>query len=294
MDVNEFLGWLTDGLDDAEKAVVTKAVQRDAVKAKAAGLKQQSEFDRIMSERQALQAELEGDQAAGKVGARQTRDWYEKNVAAIVANDKAIKAFNDKWGADAFTKAAAGELPAVTPPVNTGTGTLTEAQVQALVDARIKSGVSPAVAEADIQRLVDKRIAEGYAPKWGELVTGAGKIVLKHISAQRKTPLDFDAVTKLATEKTNGNLEAAYDEWDKPEREKVQQEARANEIKAAVAAERAKWDEERKQQNASRLINGGADATPSALSVHKGAEGFDRSALLRSMALDVQSAELTN
>lgn len=288
MDVNEFLGWLTDGLDDNEKAVVTKAVQRDVVKAKAAGLKAQSEFDAIITERQKLQAELDGDQAAGKLGTRAYREWYEKNFPSIIANDKAIKDFETKHGTGSFAKAAAGELPTVTPPVTSGVP-ITEAQIQALIDARVAAGASPKMAEADIQRMVDARIQGAYAPKWSDLLTDTGTIVQKHMYAKRTNLIDFKKVSSLATEK-NISIEAAYDEWDKPERDKMDAEARANEIKAAVATERTKWDEERKQQNATNMFPGGADATPSALSVHKGAEGFDKNSMIRDLARGWNSA----
>lgn len=273
MDVNELLGWLTDGLDDAEKAVVTKAVQRDAVKTKAAGLKAEAEFNKIVSERVALQQELEGDQAAGKVGTRAYRKWYEDNGNAAVENDKKIREFDAKHGAGSFAKALAGELPG--GGQNTGAG-LTEAQIQAMVDARIAAGAKPAVAEADIQRMVDSRIQGAYAPKWSELLEGTGSIVQKHMYAGRKTPIDFKKLSEIASTK-NVPLEAAYDEWDKPERERIAKEDTEKEITRRV-------DEEIQKRGNRTEFPAGADATPGALSVHKDADKFDKNAFARDLA----------
>ncbi len=268
--------WLTEGLDPAEAAVVKKAIERDTVKTKAAGYKAQAEFDTIIAERTALQEELEGNAAEKKVGSREYRKWYEKNAAAAIENDAKIREFDTKHGAGSFAKALAGELPA--GPVVAGQP-ISEAQVQALIDSKIAAGVKPAVAEAEIQRMVDARIQGAYAPKWSELLTDTGNIVQKHMFAKRSAPIDFKKVSEIAQSK-NIPLEAAYDEWDKPERDKA--------TTAATEAEIDRRVNEAILKRGAAEVPAGADATPGALSAAKApTDKFDRGALLREMQVDL-------
>jgi hypothetical protein len=131
----------------------------------------------------------------------------------------------------------------------------------------------------EVQRLVDRGIQERYAPRWSELLEGTGNLVQKHMFAGRKTPIDFKTVSKLAQEKYQGNLEMAYDEWDKPEREKTEVAARESEIKRRV-------DEELQKRGASANFPAGADLTPGTLSSRTKAETekFDKTALVRDLA----------
>jgi len=276
---------LTQGLDPDIAAKVTAQIQSDAVKTKLAGYKAQSEFDAIMTERQKLQAELDGDAAAGKLSARATREWYEKNSAAVIANDKAIKAFEDKHGAGTFAKLAAGEFTIPAAPGTDQTAALTQEQITAMVDARIKAGAAPAVAEADIQRLVDDRIQKQYAPKWSELLEGTLAISQKHMFAGRKNVIDPKELSKIANEK-NISLEAAYDIWDAPERQKVEAANRQAEIDAAIKAERVKWDDERVKENATKMFPAGADASPGSL-FKTAPKDFDPNELRRQMVQDL-------
>jgi len=77
MDIKELESWLVEGLDDTSKAAVVAALNRDSVKTKAAGLKQQGEYDAIQRQSAALQAELEG--ATDKPGTRAYAKWYNDN-----------------------------------------------------------------------------------------------------------------------------------------------------------------------------------------------------------------------
>lgn len=281
----DLIAMLTQGLDPDIAAKVTAQIQSDAVKTKLAGYKAQSEFDAIMTERQKLQAELDGDAAAGKLSARATREWYEKNSAAVIANDKAIKAFEDKHGAGTFAKLAAGEFTIPAAPGTDQTAALTQEQITAMVDARIKAGAAPAVAEADIQRLVDDRIQKQYAPKWSELLEGTLAISQKHMFAGRKNVIDPKELSKIANEK-NISLEAAYDIWDAPERQKVEAANRQAEIDAAIKAERVKWDDERVKENATKMFPAGADASPGSL-FKTAPKDFDPNELRRQMVQDL-------
>lgn len=290
MEITELLAWLTDGLDDAEKAVVTKSVMRDQVKAKAAGFKAQSEFDSIIAERGRLQQELDGDTANGKLGARATREWYEKNSAAVIANDKAIREFETKHGPGSFAKAAAGELPTT---ASVPGAVLTAADIDRIIAEKVKPG--QAMSEADLQRAIDKRFQEQYAPSTANTVVTAGHLLQKHMLAGRKNPIDFNALAKMANEQFAGNMEQAYDKWDEPERAKITASERETEIKSAIAAARQKWDDERIKENATKQFPAGADATPGNLSplAHAGGDKFDRSSLMREMVGDWNKAGTT-
>lgn len=237
MDINELTAWLTDGLDDAAKAVVTAAIQRDSVKAKTAGLKQQSEYDAIQSRTTALEAELNG--AEGQPGSREYKEWYSKNAKAI----EKLQADNAAYVAKYGTPEA---------PINQPSGT---------------PGVKTMTAE-EIQAEVDKRIQNNYAPRWASLLTDTGTIVQKHMFAGRKTPIDFKALEKIASEKTNGNLEAAYDVWDEPERVKTREADTERIITQRVNDELAK-------RGASQSFPGGADMTPGALAHRSSSETKD-------------------
>lgn len=252
MDVNALIEMLTEGLDSEQAAIVRKAVERDSVKTKASGLKQQSEYDAIAAKQAQLEAELNG--ANGQPGSKKYQEWYEKNFPEIQKLQERAAAYEAKYG------------------------TL-EAPKEPVVNQQ-QTGLS----EADIQRLVDQRIQTGYAPQWSELLTGTGQIVQKHMFAGRKQPIDFKQLAKIAAEKTNGNLEAAYDEWDRPEREKAEAADRENEIKRRV-------NEEIQKRGASQYFPAGADASPGALSVHKGStDKFDKAAMMRDLASTYMTA----
>lgn len=293
MEVQVLIDMLTEGLDDAEKATVTKAIQRDAVKAKASGLKAQNEFDAIVAERVKLQQELEGDQGANKLGARAYREWYEKNSPAITANDKAITEFDAKHGAGAFLKFAKGEfqIPVSTQP--TATSSLSADEVKNLIKENLKAnGVS--LTREDLEREIQKQFQEKQAPNIAGVLKTTGRIIQRHMYAGRKNEVDFDALEKIMDESAKSgkpiDIETAYSKWDQPEREKIEKESRAKELADAVASAKKGWDEEQVKKNAGSYFPAGADATPGALSVHKGAEGFDKNSMIRDLARNWNSA----
>lgn len=257
MEISELTAMLTDGLPADQAAIVKAAIERDSVKAKAAGLKAQAEFDAIQTRAATLQQELEG--TTDKPGSRAYQKWYNENYAAIEKLNKDVAAYDAKHGAGAYqTMISGGGAP---PTPSTGGGRV--------------------LSEEEVQRLVDKRIQEGYAPRWSDLLTNTGDLVQRHMFAGRKTPIDFTAVSKLAGEKYNGNLSLAYDEYDRPEREK---QAKLDED---ARVEKRVQDEVAKRQAAIQFPSG-ADFTPSTLSTRPKTEvdGFDKAKLQHELARD--------
>lgn len=264
MEINDLITMLTDGLDPTDAAIVRKAIERDAVKAKAVTLKQQSEYDAINARLIAFQQELEDQgqpgQAGYKAGAKTYANWYQQNYPKIQ------KLQEDK----AKYEAKYGTLEAPTTQSTTTT-------------------VGKQFTDADIQALVDQRIQQQYSPKWSDLLMGTGNLVQKHVLAGRKTPIDFAKVSQLAAEKYNSNLEQAYDEWDKPEREKEMKVAEDARVDQRVKDELAK-------RGASANFPAAADFTPGALSAHTKAEieKFDPEAFKREMARDLAGMQATS
>jgi len=296
MDVQVLIDMLTEGLPDDQKAVVTAAIQRDAVKAKAAGIKAQSEYDAIATERARLLAELDGDPAAQRPGSRAYQEWYQKNGAAVVKQAADIKAFEDKYGAGTFEKFAKGEFMPPNSNPDTHTSGLTAADVDRLVAEKLKTSGTP-LTQADIDAAIVKNFQEKRSGQIANVLKTTGRIIQRHMYAGRKSEVDFDALEKIMDERAKAgrpvDIETAYAEWDKPEAEKVSKAARDKEVADLIAAERKKWDEEQQTKNANNLFPGGADAEPGALSAHRGADKFDRNALLRDMAKDFTSSGST-
>lgn len=257
MDIQHLIDMLTEGLPADQVAVVTAAIQRDSVKAKATTLKQQSEYDALNGRLTAMQQELEGDAASGKLGTRAYAKWYQDNQKDVEGLITAQKKYIEKYG----KFEGSFEPPTTTQPV------------------------AAALDPATIQRMVDERIQTQYAPRWSGLLESTGNLVQKHMFAGRKTPIDFTAVSKIAQDKYAGNLDQAYDEWDAPERIKVQAADTEKEIKRRV-------DEEIQKRGVNTNFPGGADFTPSALSARPKTEvdGFDKTALRNNLAKDWMSA----
>lgn len=248
MDINDLIAMVTEGLPAEEAAKVKAAIERDSVKSKVVTLKAQGEYAALVQKEQELQAALDG--GPNKPGAKAYQEWYEKNFAQVQALQVERDAYVKKHG----------PLEGGTPPnPNPATPPTT-------------------YTEADIQRMVDARIQGTYAPKWSELLTGTGSIVQRHMFAGRKAPIDFKAISDLAP-KYGGNLEQAYDEWDKPERDKVQAADTEKEIERRVKDEVAK-------RSVQQQFPGGADYTPAPLSSRTKADidKFDPAAMKRDLA----------
>lgn len=252
MDIQELISMLTDGLDADQAKIVKAAIERDSVKTKTASLRQQKEFDAIEAKRAELEAELVGD-GQNKVGAREYAKWVEANRAEIARLAKAETDYKAKYGAlDGANPNPANPNPNPEKPI-------------------IPAGLS----REDIDKAIDARIRDGYAPRWSSLLTGTGSIVQKHMYAGRKTPIDFKKIEEIAG-KYNGDLEQAYDEYDKPEREKELAAKTEGEIKRRVS-------EELQKRGAQANFPAGADVTPGVLSERVNDGKFDKAAMRRDL-----------
>lgn len=250
MEVNELVAYLTEGLTAEEAAVVRKSVERDNVKSKVSGLKQQSEFDALQARAQALQEAMDG--GPNKPGAKAYQEWYDKNYAAVQKLQADNQKYQEKYGTLEAPKAAPAEAPVMT--------------------------------KEDIQRMVDERWQGAHVATVATGMKKFGNVIQRHIMSGRKTPLDIEALDKLMGEK-GLDIEKAYEEYDKPEREKEQKAAAEAEIERRVA-ERIQQENSRRAQHGSEefhVANGPLSAAPT--------EKFDERSLMEKMANDIRTLD---
>jgi hypothetical protein len=245
MTAKERLNWLIEdaGFDEA----TAKAILANEKLAKKAGaLVQQEEYAEL--ERKAAELELSYNGTKDKPGAKAYQDWYAANFNKVKEYETALVQYKERFG----------DLTAAPP----------------------KKDEKPPVAlsQEDIDRRVNQVIQENYAPRWASLLKDTGTIVQKHLRAGRKTDIDFQKLEEIAAKK-GGDLNAAYDEYDAPEREAAAKAATDAEIDRRVKEEVAK------RQTAS-FFPAGADATPSGgispLSRAKSDQKYDRSKVIES------------
>ena len=256
MTVDEVMAILGEGLTADQQSTIRAAIDRDSVKTKFSGVKQQSEYNALEARSRQMQAELDGDAAAGRLGAKAYAKWYDDNKDAIAKLQEDHKRYLGKYGSlDNPSSPNPQEIPV-------------------------------GLTKEDVEKFVDAKIQGQYGARWSDLLESTGTLVQRHMFAGRKNPIDFKSVARLANEKYGGNLETAYDEWDKPEREKIAKEDQEKEIKRRV-------DEELQKRGASRNFPGGADmSTPGSLAARPKAETdkFDKTALLSDLAKDWDTA----
>lgn len=254
MTTHELIAYLTEGLDDDQANAVRNAFKNSKVAERAGSLKAAKDFDDLAARESALKAELEG--GPEKPGAKAYRDWYEKNYAAVQALQTEKAALIEKYGTVDAPKTAAATLTAGEKP-------------------------TAGMTEADIQRMVDQRIQTGYAPRWSDLLTGMGGVVQKHMFSGRKAPIDMKKLSELA-QANGGDLDRAYDEYDKPEREK---QAKVDEDKRIET----RVNEELQKRGAHQHFP--ADMTPGTLSRNRDASKFDKGAMERELVNTFISGE---
>ncbi len=252
MDINVLKAMLTEGLDADTKAKVEAAIDRDAVKSRVATIKAENEYSELATRAQTLQAEMEGDAATGKLGAKAYREWYDKNFSAIQKMQGDVAAYEAKFGK---LDAAPPTNNPVTPPTN----------------GRFYS-------PEELDTMFDTRFQKNFAPRIADVVKTTGKLVQRHLLRGRKTEIDMEKIEDLMTKK-GITIEAAYDEWDAPERQKEDKAAEDARVNKRV-------EEEMQKRQAGANFPAGADMTPGSLAAKSKADvdKFDRTALVHDLA----------
>jgi len=249
MTAKEKLKYLIEdaGFDEATAKAI---LENEKLVKKADTFIQQSEYDALQSK--AAELEMSYNGTKDKPGAKAYQDWYAANFEKVKQYETALARYQERFGA----------LDATT------TSTTTET----------KKGAAVALSAEDIDARVNQVIQERYAPQWSKLLTGTGAIVQKHMRAGRKTDIDFDKLSEIAAQK-GGDLNAAYEEYDRPEREAAAKAATDAEIERRVKEEVAK-------RQTQQFFPAGADATPSGavspLSRAKSDQKYDRSKVIES------------
>lgn len=192
-----------------ESGLDTDTIQKIASNPKmlerAGSLIAKQEHDTVQQKASQLEAELQGDAASGKLGARAYQEWWNKNGGAVVAMQREIAQYRERFGA------------------------LDATQTQQTQQTQQPKGISV----DDIDKRVDSIIQDKYGAQWSNLLTKSGKIIERHLRAKRDNPIDWDQLGKLAGEH-GGDLERAYEAWDKPEAEKYAKAETEKEIERRV------------------------------------------------------------
>jgi len=238
------------GLDEATAKAIMAAAANEKVNAKAAGLVQRKEYDSLEARAAALELSMNGTK--DKPGAVAYQKWYTDNFAAIQKLQQDVARYTERYGTLDEPK---------NPPANPPAPAFDEKKIAEMIAAG-----------------VDKRIQEGYGSRWSDLITQSGTILEKHIRSGRKSPLDWKKISELAAAK-NGDIAAAYDEWDKPEADAAAKAATDAEVERRVKERLAK-------ERTESFFPAGADATPSgsvsplSRSKVEGTPKYDRSSVI--------------
>jgi hypothetical protein len=215
------------GLDAPTVEVIMKGLVNDKVNAKAQTLLQKKDYDEL--ERRAAALELSYNGTPQRPGSKAYEEWYAKNKPAIEELQRKAAIYEERFG-----------------PLDPNTPVKPSAAAAA---------ATTTFNAEDVQKIVNETIQNNYAPRWSDLLTNTGSIVQKHMRSGRKTDIDFKKLGEIAATK-NGDLMAAYDEWDAPERQAAEKTQTESEIKRRV-------DEELAKRQTPQFFPAGADATPS-------------------------------
>lgn len=254
MTAKELFEYLTQdaGFDEATSKAIMAAAGNEKVSKRAADFVQQKEYDALQSK--AAELEMSYNGTKDKPGAKAYQEWYSKNAAAIQKLQTDVARYQERYGdledpSGNFNKGGKDGKPAG------GGGTMTKEEIAATVR---------------------EVISGGYDAQWSNLITGAGTILEKHLRSKRDTPIDWNKLGEIAKAK-NGDLTAAYDEWDKPAAEAAAKAAQEAEIDRRVKEKLA-------QQQTNSFFPAGADASPSSvspLSRAKSDQKYDRSKVVQ-------------
>lgn len=244
MTAQELFTYLTEGagLDEATtKVIMDQVAKNEKVNGKATSLKQASEYEALETRAAALQ------KAATDAAVYQ--DWYAKNFSAIEKLQKDALRYRERYGAlDAEGAPHAG---------------------------RPAAGAAPQVDAAFVEKTLDELVEKKYGTRWSDLVTNSGAIMEKHIRSGRKANIDWKKLGEIAATK-NGDLAAAYDEWDKPEAEAAAKASTEAEIDRRVKEKLAA------SQTANFFPAGaeGSTSSPTGITRQSAEKKYDRSAVV--------------
>lgn len=258
MEIQELVTLLTEGLPPEDSAKVRAAIERENTKARIAALKTQKDYEALQTQAAKVEElERELDYIDPQGNPRGYRAWYQRYKDEVFADNKLKREFNAKYGEGALEKAIAGQFSgAPTPSPQAGGGWTKE----------------------DLIRDMTSIIQERFAPMVIDAIATGQNLTQRHLLAGRKSVADIKSLSEMARTRFDGDLNRAYDEWDKPERERLAKEAvekdkkdREEEIQRRVAEELAK-------RNVPQFFPTGADLTPSSLSQRsdEAVKGFDR------------------
>jgi hypothetical protein len=263
MTQQELLTYLSDGLDDANKTKLNEIFANPVVAARSVSLRQQTELDAILTERQGLLDTLDAVERKpdGTISPKGYRAWYNHWFPKIQENDTKVAKYEEKYGPLDNPKVPVTTNP---NPVNPQTG--------------------KQYTDDDIKKIIREEFQTSQAPNISSVIKNAGSLIQRHMYAGRKTAIPFDELEQKMTEAQKKGqtltLDQAYDEWDKPEREK--------ELKAAEDARvEQRVTEELQKRGSVQGFPAGADYTPGPMSRHADADKFDSGALKNELARDL-------
>lgn len=271
MDIQELASILTEGLSAEDSQKIRATIERENTKAKVAALKTHKDLEALQAQADKVtELERELDYIDPQGNPRGYRAWYQRYKDEVFDKDKMVREYESKYGVGSLAKALQGQLP----------------------NGQTTQTTQPQWTKDDFRRELVSAVQEIYAPMWSNLLTTTNNLTQKHLLAGRKNPLDLKALEEIARSRHQGNLEAAYDEWDKPERDRLAKEAvekdkkdREEEIQRRVAEELAK-------RNVPQYFPTGADLTPSSLSQRsdEAVKGFDKSKFTNDLATTFYNA----
>jgi hypothetical protein len=225
----ELIAHLTEGLDEATTAQVKAVFASEKIQGRASLLRQESEYQAIATEQARLKSELEGTGDPDNPGAAAYKQWYAQNFDAIKKNADAVGAYQAKYGTL--------ENP-TNPPQN---------------------NQPPSMTKADIEKLIGDQLNGNFAPRMSDVTLAMAEVMQQHILNGRKVAINSGELLKLAA-KHSGDLRKAYEDYDRPEREKQAAATLEQTIQTRVK-------EELQKRGANLFYPAGADSTPGPLSV---------------------------
>jgi len=221
------------GLDDVTRNQLLALAKNDKIAAKAATFANRSELEQIETQKKTLEASY--------AKASNYEKWYGENYPLIEKLQRERALYEERYGA----LDAAG-----------GTG------------GNGGNGAAAGMTQADIDKLLTERL-EKLTGHMSNTLIAVQKVTERHVRRGRKDELDWAKLQELATSKTGGNIEAAYEEWDTPNKEAEAKLATDKEIERRVNEELAK---RATQFSFPAGADGGGSSSPSPLTRSRGTD----------------------